>query len=318
MVQSYADLQILKNAIISTVANNYVAQGDSNITELSSTMIQNAHGVNIYNDTLAVGDSYAHIDGDSFDIKEVTTDGQIDDANDPVMAIFGRDGSLIQTFTETQWAKYKNYIQTTGEGIRLARSTYDSRQGIYTDDSGWEIKEDQIISFGYGNDPLIIDRDGLKIGRETYSNLGLSVIKKDLIKTSIFTGRYGDMYDAYSIMRPSSIEHAKQNDSQEGEEPIEVRYLRTKIEGGDIFLDGDVYDYDTGYKKTPTILVSETIPASATSYTFTDSVIKEESSIDVHDTISRFVYTDITADVGSCTITFPAQSSSHKIKLFVY
>ena len=43
--------------------------GDSNIQDLSSTMYQNANGVNIYNDTLAVGDSYAHIDGDSIPIR---------------------------------------------------------------------------------------------------------------------------------------------------------------------------------------------------------------------------------------------------------
>ena len=56
--------------------------GTSNITHMSSTMYQNANGVNIYNDTLDVGDSYAHIDGDSFDIKEATTAGTIDDVNE--------------------------------------------------------------------------------------------------------------------------------------------------------------------------------------------------------------------------------------------
>lgn len=76
------------NAISQTVRGK-VSSGDSNIAVLSSTMYQNENGVNIFNDTLAAGDSYAHIDGDEFCIREVTSAGIIDDTNDDVLASFG-------------------------------------------------------------------------------------------------------------------------------------------------------------------------------------------------------------------------------------
>jgi antitoxin component of MazEF toxin-antitoxin module len=121
------------------VDDECIFKGDSNIKHLSSTMYQNANGVNIYNDTLTVGDSYAHIDGDSFDIKEVTSAGTIDDANDTILASFGReitigsrinnqiigdysqvigyqcvaDGDYAQAFGYESWA-YGNYSHATG------------------------------------------------------------------------------------------------------------------------------------------------------------------------------------------------------------
>lgn len=133
---AYANIQILRNAIISEVGERFASEaiqdsdgedildsdndpiystianifpiysrivqtaeailsevvkiGDSGIDEMSSAMLQNAYGVNIYNDIDAVGDTYAHIDGDSFDIKTVNTAGRIDDANDKVIATFGQ------------------------------------------------------------------------------------------------------------------------------------------------------------------------------------------------------------------------------------
>ena len=151
---AYANIQILRNAIISEVGERFASEaiqdsdgedildsdndpiystianifpiysritqtaeailsevvkiGDSGIDEMSSAMLQNAYGVNIYNDIDSVGDTYAHIDGDSFDIKTVNTAGRIDDANDKVIATFGQViklgcwGSTMGTWELTQ------------------------------------------------------------------------------------------------------------------------------------------------------------------------------------------------------------------------
>lgn len=132
---AYANIQILRNAIISEVGERFASEaiqdsdgedildsnnkpiystianifpiysritqtaeailsevvkiGDSGIENMSSAMLQNAYGVNVYNDIDTIGDTYAHIDGDSFDIKTVSTAGRIDDVNDKVIASFG-------------------------------------------------------------------------------------------------------------------------------------------------------------------------------------------------------------------------------------
>ena len=83
------------NALSQTVEGK-VDTGDSNIEVLSSTMYQNANGVNIFNGNLAVGDSYAHIDGDSFDIKTAKAAGIIDDTNDETIASFGATSIIRQ------------------------------------------------------------------------------------------------------------------------------------------------------------------------------------------------------------------------------
>lgn len=86
VVPIYSRITQTAEAILSEV----VKIGDSGIDEMSSAMLQNAYGVNIYNDIDTVGDTYAHIDGDSFDIKTVNTAGRIDDTNDLVIASFGQ------------------------------------------------------------------------------------------------------------------------------------------------------------------------------------------------------------------------------------
>lgn len=279
--------------------------GNSNIQHLSSTMYQNANGVNIYNDTLAVGDSYAHIDGDSFDIKKATTAGTIDDVNDPVVASFGESGSLIKHEYDTSSTHYTEYIETTGSGIKIGEL---SQHGIITEDAGWELKRDVIQTYGpFGNKVKIDGATGMTIshpGNSIHSNVDIS---------SVSVTKEADIYiENYSIMNDSDIEVGKINEDGYGD------YLKTIIEGGDIRMTGDVYDYDSGYKKTPTVLTSTTISSSATSYTFTNSAIKADSVIDIHDTIFGFNATNAVTVNGSCTITFPAQSSSHQIKLFVY
>lgn len=94
IVQAFADINIARNAIISTVSETYVAQGDSNITELSSTMKQDVNGVNIYNDISHVGDTYAHIDGDEFAIRKISTADTISES-DVTMATFGANGMFV-------------------------------------------------------------------------------------------------------------------------------------------------------------------------------------------------------------------------------
>lgn len=123
-------------ALSQTVKEDYVAAGDSNVHTLSSTMYQNANGVNIFNDELAAGDSYAHIDGDSFDIKLVSKNGTIDDSNDKVMASFGETVSLYNefgSFTIDQFgisgiaANESNMFVAIGG----TKTTYDIKEGFF-------------------------------------------------------------------------------------------------------------------------------------------------------------------------------------------
>lgn len=287
MVQSYADLQILKNAIISTVANNYVGQGDSGITELSSTILQNAHGVNIYNDTLAVGDSYAHIDGNSFDIKEATTARTIDDANDKIVASFGGN-SYIQSADSLIRKRYHR-LSFDSDSLKLA--TVDE-MSPYTE-QGWKIDGEKIVRYGdiYSGVLAGIDASAGKIYIKDAAGAGMGGGGAYLNTNGEAEFFYNDGYgDSFSV----------------------------KASNGNIRMTGDVYDYDDGYKKTPTVLTSTTISASTTSYTFSDASITTDSVIDIYDSIFGFSPTNMTVSNGSCTITFPAQSSTHKIKLFVY
>lgn len=68
-------------------------------------------------------------------------------------------------------------------------------------------------------------------------------------------------------------------------------------------------------KMMGTVLTSDNINASDVSYTFTDSAIKEDSMIDIYDTIYGFSPKTVTVTNGSCVITFDAQSTTHQIKL---
>lgn len=320
MVQSYADLQILKNAIISTVANNYVGQGDSGITELSSTILQNAHGVNIYNDTLAVGDSYAHIDGNSFDIKEATTARTIDDANDKIVASFGGN-SYIQSADSLIRKRYHR-LSFDSDSLKLA--TVDE-MSPYTE-QGWKIDGEKIVRYGdiYRGVLAGIDASAGKIYIKDAAGAGMGGGGAEIDTNGHAKFYYDDGYDTVSGYTDINqhlvtiIDEANEvyyKDTETGSE----WYIdnKTEINAGDITIAGNVFDSQNN-KVTPTIMISPVISASATSFTFTHPAINEESTIDVHDTISRFVYTDIAAGNGSCTITFPAQSSTHKIKLFVY
>ena len=123
---------------ISQTVEGKVDVGDSNIEVLSSTMYQNANGVNIFNGNLAVGDSYAHIDGDSFDIKEVTTAGTIDDTNDDVLASFGASNIIIGS------------DKTVGDYyLKISNSDFRLLKVDNTTDEGWIIENDQIRYTGF-------------------------------------------------------------------------------------------------------------------------------------------------------------------------
>ena len=183
---AYANIQILRNAIISEVGEHFASEaiqdsdeedildsnnkpiystianifpiysritqtaeailsevvkiGDSGIDEMSSAMLQNAYGVNIYNDIDTVGDTYAHIDGDSFDIKEITSASRIDDTNDPILASFNG--------TETFIGKGQNSYQISlnpSTGIKLG---YKGQTAQYN--GGWVIDADDIYHIGSG------------------------------------------------------------------------------------------------------------------------------------------------------------------------
>ena len=277
--------------------------GTSNIQHLSSTMYQNANGVNIYNDTLAVGDSYAHIDGDSFDIKEVTTSGIIDDVNDTVLASFGADETYINHKYTNQGIQGTKYVKIQSTGIKIGElSTYDG---------GWEFRRDGIDTYGpWGVIPISINRQlGIVMGGYDVRQYK-SRIDDEFV--SFTRSRDGINILESTYISSDKVRSAIEDDWEAG------YYHQTEMNGGDIKMTGDVYDYDDGYKKTPTVLTSTTISAATTSYTFTDAAITTDSVIDIYDDIFGFSPTGITVTTGSAVITFPAQSSTHKIKLFVY
>ena len=68
-------------------------------------------------------------------------------------------------------------------------------------------------------------------------------------------------------------------------------------------------------EKIGIILISDNIPMSDVSYTFTDPSIKEDSIIDIYDTIYGFSPKTVTVNNGSCVITFDAQTTTHQIKI---
>lgn len=109
--------KILQTAteILMQVSQTYVGKGSSGVSTLSSTMLQNINGVNIYNGTLTAGNSYAHIDGDSFDIKQ-TVGNAIDDTNDKVVATFG---------TNTQIGEDDRYVKIDSSGVKIGEKYID-------------------------------------------------------------------------------------------------------------------------------------------------------------------------------------------------
>lgn len=285
--------------------------GDSNITDISSTMYQDAYGVNIFNDTLAVGDSYAHIDGDSFDIKQATTAGQIDNTNDPVVASFGANESFIQS---TEGADETRLVMASDKMMIQKKI----QSGSNVDWNGWKIDKDKIETTGY------LDSYRIQLEKNTPKIfLGPANISQNRSTMTI----YSSWIESYNY-DPDEEWQKRASYSSNGirlekfsNSPTEYVWLKD----GDIDITGDVYaygqigaGYGRLYKKTPTILESATISASTTSYTFTDDAITADSTIDIYDTIFGFAPSNIQTSAGSCTITFPAQSSSHKIRLFVY
>ena len=267
--QTYAtqtSLELTDEEIRSDVARTYVGKGNSGVQTLSSTMLQNVHGVNIYNNTLSVGDSYAHIDGDSFDIKEVTSVGVIDDTNDKVVASFG-ETSRIQSKDSVISGRY-HVVNLAGDSIKI--STEDTL-APYTV-QGWKI-------------------DGEKI--ERYGDIGVSAhIDADIGEARI--------QDASTLMGGGG---GYLNTNGEAEffynEGYGGQSHSVKINQGDIQMTGDVYDNDDGYKKTPTVLTSTSISAATTTYTFSNAKIKADSVIDIYDTIFNFNATNAVTVNGS-------------------
>ena len=335
MVQSYADLVILKNAIISTVQSDYVAQGSSGVTSLSSTMYQNVNGVNIYNGTLAVGDSYAHIDGDSFDVKEVTTAGQIDDTNDTVVASFGQEvtvgsralgtvGDYSQVFGH-QCTASGDYSHAEGQGttasgmyshaeggVTTASGKYSHAEGAGTNSNGDSSHAEGqgttasgMYSHAEGSgatasgDYSHAEGAGTTASGDKSHAQNLKTIAASDNQTVIGKYNVSDSNDTYSLIIGNGTDEYNRSDA-----------LRVK-------WNGDVID-GSGNKISPKILTSSSISSSTTTYTFSNTAIKTTSVIDVYDTIFGFAPTAMTVSTGSCTITFAAQSSSHTIKLFVY
>ena len=116
LTDAYSKILQTATEILMQVSQTYVGKGSSGVSTLSSTMLQNINGVNIYNGTLTAGDSYAHIDGDSFDIKQ-TVGNAIDDTNDKVVATFG---------TNTQIGEDDRYVKIDSSGVKIGKEITDS------------------------------------------------------------------------------------------------------------------------------------------------------------------------------------------------
>ena len=300
-------------SILEVEVEGKVDVGDSNIQHLSSTMYQNANGVNIYNDTLAVGDSYAHIDGDSFDLKEVTTAGEIDDANDPVMASFGRTESFLRSQNSSSEVK----LTLSATEMKVAKKIID---GLNIDWNGWKINSNKIQTTGYLDTyNITIDKNSPRIyigPANSDQPYNTTEVKNNSVEV-FYKDRESDI-QKYVQIQSDRID-INEFDGLTIEESI-------TIGEGDIDVTGDVWGLiktsgggvARAYKKTPTVLTSTLISTSETTYTFTDAAIKSYSVIDIYDTIFGFAPTNVVTVDGSCTVTFPAQSSSHQIKLFVY
>lgn len=147
-VQAYADINIARNAIISNVSETYVAQGDSNIETLSSTMKQDSSGVNIFNDISTIGDTYAHIDGEAFEIKSVIEAEAINSHLDKSVASFGLNRANIAGIDGTKyWAV---------EDLRTGSGGTATMSQLYYGDSE---TTDIIISFQFVDILSVIQND---------------------------------------------------------------------------------------------------------------------------------------------------------------
>lgn len=290
--------------------------GTSNIQHLSSTMYQNANGVNIYNDTLAVGDSYAHIDGDSFDIKVCTTAGQIDDVNDGMYASFGREvtvGSRSTGSTIGQQSQVYGFLCEASGMYSHAEGSLCKATNNYTHAEGNSSKANGSASHAEG---FLSEANGYASHAEGSFCIANGDCSHASGKDTVAEGDAQFVIGRANDPDPNNTYVFIIGGGQGGTMPSQKNIFEVDWTGN-VLIDGNVQDMN-GVNKTPTILISPTISASATSYTFSDASITADSTIEVFDEIDGFEYTTCSASAGSCTITFPAQSTSHKIKLHVW
>ena len=297
--------------------------GASNIQHVSSTMYQNANGVNIFNDTLAVGDSYAHIDGNSFDIKQATTADTIDDANDVVIASFGQEVTVGSRLSATvgQYSQVYGYLCAASGDYSHAEGRQAFAEGDYSHAEGLQSYSVGDYSHAEGKysaargDYSHAEGNGTADGEYSHAegcdtiaegeyshaqNRGTMALSE--AQTVIGKHNISDSNDLYALIIGNGVLN--------GGVVTRSDALRVKWDGS--VIDGN------GNKISPTILTSTTISSATTTYTFSDASITTDSVIDIYDSIFGFSPTNMTVSNGSCTITFPAQSSSHTIKLFVY
>lgn len=101
----------------------------------------------------AVGDTYATMDEDSFDVRQTTTAGQIDTINDPKLASFGREVTVGSRQTGSEVGDYSQvygawciasgeYAHAEGNGTK-ARGDFSHVEGYGCEaDYIWDIHED--------------------------------------------------------------------------------------------------------------------------------------------------------------------------------
>ena len=304
--------------------------------------------MNIYNGTLAVGDSYAHIDGDSFDIKGCTTAGQIDDTNDDVFAVFGKEitlgsrnwnqpiGNYSQVYGHdcVAWGNYAfasgyktkaygDYSHAEGDSTSVygqashaegLMTSVIALSGVHPDAAhveGYNSEAGGNVSHAEGEFTKAYGGASHAEGSQTEAkgicshSQNLGTLADSDNQTAIGSFNVSDANGAYALIIGNGTADVSRSDA------LKVDW------GGNIITNGYIIDTN-GVKRTPKVLTSTTISASTTSYTFSDSAITTTSVLDLYDSIFGFSPTNMTVSNGSCTVTFPAQSSSHTMKLFIY
>lgn len=182
-------------ALSQTVKEDYVAAGDSNVHTLSSTMYQNANGVNIFNDELAAGDSYAHIDGDSFEIKQTVATGVIDDVNDISLASFAENARVGK--------ESESHVEINQDSILLIIHTGEAQRY----DPKWTI-----------------NKYGITYDDEQYVSDGVSLSNTRLL----FSPTAGNLYTYTSIYRHGVAEFSRSETAPYN------NFTYTQIDGGKI------------------------------------------------------------------------------------
>jgi hypothetical protein len=158
-----------KNKVVESqkfIMNRVVKKGTSGINDISSTMLQDANGVNIYNNSLESGKPYAHIKNDAFQIRKAS--GSAVSESDTVVASFGQTSTIYGLNQNFKTEFNSNSIKITST-VSTRNTTLDQNHLFFR---GVEVEpgepEQDYAEYGYdgvaiftnGHEVAYIDRDG--------------------------------------------------------------------------------------------------------------------------------------------------------------